>query len=79
MVGEGAFSIRSAGGTTVVRIGEGTGGGLLQIANSGGNAMVEAGLHPTGAGIVRAYPLGSPGGGMVGMPGTFIMGRPGGK
>jgi hypothetical protein len=77
MVAEGAFSIRSAGGATLVRIGEGTGGGLLQIANSGGNAMVEAGVHPTGAGIVRAYPLGSPGGGMVGMPGTFIMGRPG--
>ena len=73
--GKGAFSIRSAGGTTVVRLSEGQQGGILQLANMGGNATVEAGTLPDGAGLVRAYPLGSPGAGLIGMPGTFIMGR----
>jgi hypothetical protein len=71
--GEGAFSVRNQGGETVVRLGDGKEGGLLQLASSTGNAMVEAGsLH--GRGIVRAYPIGHPGMGMVGMPGTFISG-----
>lgn len=77
--GQGSFSVRNASGTTVARFGEGTGGGLLQIANSGGNAMVEAGIHPSGVGLVRAFPVRSPGAGMVGMPGTFLIGRPGGQ
>ena len=70
--------MRSAGGTTIVRLGEGQGGGLFQLANGGGSAMVEAGVLPTGEGVVRAYPLGNPALGLVGMPGTFIMGH-GGK
>ena len=53
------------------------GGGLLQLANPGGNAQVEAGVLASGAGIVRTFPNGNPGAGLVGMPGTFIMGRPG--
>jgi hypothetical protein len=79
MTAEGAFSIRNASGATVVRVGEGSTGGGLQIANSGGDAMVEAGVLTTGAGLVGAYPLGSPGAGLVGLPGTFIMGRLGQK
>lgn len=77
--GQGSFSIRNRAGTTVARLGEGTGGGLLQIADGGGHAMVEAGIHPSGIGLVRAFPLGSPGAGLVGMPGTFLLGRPGGQ
>lgn len=78
MTAEGAFSIRNTQGTTVVRIGEGSaGGGALQMANSGGNAMVEAGTLPTGVGVVRAYPLGTSAAGLIGLPGTFIMGREG--
>jgi hypothetical protein len=75
MTSDGAFSIRSASGTTIARLGEGNAGGLFQLANSGGNAMVDAGVLPSGAGAVRAYPLGSPSAGLLGMPGTFIMGR----
>ena len=71
--GEAAFSIRNKGGTTIVRIGETSGGGVLQLADQGGSAMVEAGVLP-GHGIVRAYPLGNPGVGLIGMPGTFISG-----
>jgi len=76
---QGAFTIRSASGTTVARLGEGTGGGLLQLADHGGNAMVEAGIHTSGVGLVRTYPLGNPALGLVGMPGTFLLGRPGNK
>ena len=76
---DAAFTVRNASGTTIARFGEGTAGGLLQLANSGGNAMVEAGIHTSGVGLVRAYPIGSPGLGMVGMPGTFLLGRAGSK
>ena len=31
--GEAAFSIRNKGGTTIVRIGETSGGGVLQLAD----------------------------------------------
>lgn len=71
--GEGAFSVRNPSGATIVRLGQGKHGGLLQLADEGGSAMIEAGSFP-GRGIVRAYPLGHPGMGMVGMPGTFISG-----
>jgi len=80
MTSEGAFSIRNAAGTTVLRLGESAGGaGQLQLANSAGNAMVEAGVLRTNAGVVQAYPLGlgaAPAGGLLGIgaPGTFIMG-----
>jgi hypothetical protein len=77
--GQGAFTVRSKSGTTIARLGEGTGGGMLQLANQGGNAMVEAGIHTSGVGLVRTFPLGSPGAAMVGMPGTFLIGRAGGK
>ncbi|MEO6058252.1 MAG: hypothetical protein ABIQ49_15620 [Gemmatimonadales bacterium] len=52
-----------------------SGGGLLQLGDASGNSMVEAGTTAEGVGLVRAYPLGSPGAGLVGMPGTFILGR----
>ena len=48
---QGAFTIRSASGTTVARLGEGTGGGLFQLADQAGNAMVEAGIHPSGVAV----------------------------
>jgi len=72
--GQGAFSIRNKGGTTIVRVSESSvGGGLLQLADQGGSAMVEAVVLP-GHGVVRAYPLGNPGVGLIGVPGTFISG-----
>ena len=77
--GQGAFTIRSQSGTTVARLGEGTGGGLFQLANHAGNALVEAGIHPADVGLVRTFPLGRTGATMVGLPGTFLIGRPGGK
>jgi hypothetical protein len=55
-----------------------SGAGVLEICNAGGNAMAQGGvLNGTGAGIFRTFPNGNPGAGLVGMPGTFIMGRQG--
>ena len=73
--GAAAFSIRAASTTTIARLGEGQLGGWIQLANTSGYATVEAGTHPKGVGLIRAFPVGSPGGGMVGMPGTFLLGR----
>jgi hypothetical protein len=52
-----------------------SGGGYLQLGNAAGSSTVEAGTTADGVGLVRAYPLGNPGAGLVGMPGTFIIGR----
>ena len=71
--GQGAFSVRNTGGATIVRIGEGKNGGLIEIGDQAGTVMVQAGSFP-GRGVVRAYPLGYPGMGLLGMPGTFISG-----
>lgn len=77
---EGALAARNAGNVTIARLSDSGGGnGILQIANSGGNAMVEAGILPTSEGVVRAYPLGGPPATMIGMPGTFIKGWTGGQ
>ena len=75
MTTDGAFSIRNKNGTTIARLGESPGAnGTFQLANSSGDAVVEAGLLPTGAGVVRTYPNGGVVGGPLGLPGTFIMG-----
>jgi hypothetical protein len=51
-----------------------SGGGKLQLGDAAGDAMVEAGTTAGGVGLVRTFPLGSPGGGLLGLPGTFIIG-----
>jgi hypothetical protein len=61
---------------TVVALTQGsTGGGYLALGNAEGASTVEAGTTPEGVGLVRAMPNGNPGAGLVGMPGTFILGR----
>ncbi|HKW02530.1 MAG TPA: hypothetical protein VJN96_22080 [Vicinamibacterales bacterium] len=52
-----------------------SGGGHLLINNAKGEPMVEAGVTPTGVGFVQALPKGNPGVTMLGLPGTFIVGR----
>ena len=74
MTSDGAFSIRSANGTTIARLGEDPEGGVLEIANGAGNAMVDAGITTGGKGFVRTYPFGKAPGTAFGLPGTFIMG-----
>ena len=52
-----------------------TGGGILQLGNAEGDARVDAGVNVKGCGVVRTHPLGNAGAGLVGMPGTFLLGR----
>ena len=60
----------------IATIGQGTtGGGFLQLGDAEGNARVEGGVNANGCGVVRTHPLGNPGSGLVGMPGTFLIGR----
>jgi hypothetical protein len=52
------------------------GAGLLQLTNASGTVMVEAGVLPTGIGVVRAGPAGfNSGVGFVGLPGSLIQGK----
>jgi hypothetical protein len=56
-----------------------SGGGFLSLNDAGGIERVTGGVDPAGVGLVQSHPGGSPGAGLVGMPGTFIRGREGGK
>jgi len=49
--------------------------GKIQITNPSGQTVVEAGMTPDGVGAVIAYPKGNPGAGLLGLPGTFLVGR----
>jgi hypothetical protein len=59
-LGEKGVVVFNKAGTAVGRLGlppSGKESGYLVVANSGGDAMVEAGVLPEGRGVVRAYPL----------------------
>jgi hypothetical protein len=78
MLTEGSNSLELAndGGVNVVSLMVSEGGnGMLQLGNSSGHTVVDAGTTGEGVGLIRAYPVGSPGAGLVGMPGTFLIGR----
>ena len=71
------LELTNSKGQTIAALQQGqTGGALLQLQDAGGNGVVAAGVHPqTGVGLVQTFPHGNPGAGLVGMPGTFLMGR----
>ncbi|MEO6212058.1 MAG: hypothetical protein ABIP65_00395 [Vicinamibacterales bacterium] len=77
--GRVSLEISNDSGTVVSQLGVNkTGNGILEIGNAAGFAMAQAGvLNGSGAGIFRTFPNGNPAAGLVGMPGTFIMGRSG--
>lgn len=78
MLTEGSNSLElvNDGGANVVSLMVSEGGnGTLQLGNSSGQMSVDAGTTGEGVGLVRAYPVGSPGAGLVGFPGTFLLGR----
>ena len=52
-----------------------TNAGKLQIAGPSGESVVEAGMTKDGVGAVIAYPVGNPGAGLLGLPGTYLIGR----
>jgi hypothetical protein len=73
--GTPAVEVAKDDGVNVASLHPGNNGGVLQLTNAAGYTTVEAGTTNKGTGEVRAYPLGNPGAGLVGMPGTFITGR----
>ena len=74
--GKASLEIANDNGTSVAALFHGaSGGGALQLGDASNNAMVEAFVTANGTGLVRTHPLGTPGAGLVGMPGTFIIGR----
>jgi hypothetical protein len=52
-----------------------TGGGLLEIGNSGGERMVVAGVQPGGFGAVQAGPASFMQAAGLGLPGSYIAGK----
>jgi len=74
--GKPSLELSNDNAKVVATIGQGSsGGGFIQLGDAAGNAMVEGGITSSGVGLVRALPIGTPGAGLVGMPGTFIIGR----
>ena len=75
---KGLVNIFNGLGQAVAALTEGAAaGGLLQLSNSGGEVMVEAGVAAQGFGVVRAGPDGfKPGLGFFGVPGSYIAGKP---
>ncbi len=74
--GKASVEVANDDGTVVANMFHGSsGGGALQLGDASSNAMVEAFVTANQTGLVRTHPLGTPGAGLVGMPGTFIIGR----
>ena len=73
--GEPLLNMSNEQGAAVVNLQVSGGTGLLQLGKGDGSSAVEAGVTSQGLGVVRAFPLGHPGAGMIGMPGTFLLGR----
>ena len=76
--GAGMVEVVNASGVGVATMsaaGHG-GAGMLQLTNGSGTVMVEAGVLPTGIGVVRAGPAGfNSGVGFVGLPSSLIQGK----
>lgn len=75
---KGKFSVSNDAETEVGMLVEGAyKGGLLRLSSSGGVPMVEAGVTAEGFGVVRAGPESfKPGYGVLGLPGSYISGKP---
>jgi hypothetical protein len=73
----GIVEVVNAGGIGVASLSAGKAGdGRLQLTNSSGQTMVEAGVTVDGIGVVRAGPHGFNSGiGFLGLPGSYIAGK----
>ena len=75
--GGGVLDIINKQGKTVASVlATEHGNGRLQLFNQAGVTMVEAGVNENNIGVVRAGPAGfHPGVGILGLPGSFIVGK----
>ena len=68
--------INSQGKTVAALLATEAGNGMMQLFNRDGKTMVEAGVNENNVGVVRAGPAGfHPGVGILGLPGSFIVGK----
>lgn len=75
--GVGVVDVRNASGTSVGLVSGSERAGLLQLSDGTGTVMVEAGVNPNGAGVVRTGPnMRGAGVGLVGLVPSFILGKP---
>ena len=75
--GEGHLQVWNTAGKAVGTLSAGTRSGLLYLTDGGGTPMVEAGVNPDGAGVVRAGPnFRNFGVGIVGLTPSMIIGKP---
>ena len=73
----GRLDVANPAGTVVGVIAANPQAGLLQLTDSGGTTMVEAGVNPNGAGVVRTGPnMRGFGVGFVGLVPSMILGKP---
>jgi hypothetical protein len=75
--GGGRVDVANSSSAIVGVISAGAQAGHLQLTDSGGKPMVEAGVIDSGAGVVRAGPLMRDSGvGLVGLVPSYILGKP---
>jgi hypothetical protein len=78
--GKSSLVMSSKADISIVDIGEGAHGGAFQLSDAGGTLAVEAGITPTGVGVVRTHPQGNMtggnfvGAGILGLPTSTICG-----
>jgi hypothetical protein len=74
----GIVEVVNAAGVAVASLWTGEGGdGRLHLRNASGQVMVEAGVTVGGIGVVRTGPHSfNPGIGFLGLPGSYIAGKP---
>jgi hypothetical protein len=72
----GQVSVFNSDGKDISTLTEGENGGKLEISASNGTPMVEAGVLPGGYGVVKTGPGSFMMAAGVGLPGSFIMGKP---
>ena len=75
--GEGHLQVWNNAGKAVGTISAGLRAGFLQLTDGGGTVMVESGVNPDGAGVVRTGPnMKTPGIGILGLVPSYILGKP---
>lgn len=74
---KGLISVKNGSDNHVATLTEGkNGAGLLTIGSSSGERMVAAGVQPEGFGVVQAGPASFSTAAGLGLPGSYIMGKP---
>ena len=73
----GRVDVNNGAGASVGVIRASARAGLLQLTDGGGTVMIEAGVNPDGAAVVRTGPkMRNPGVGIVGLVPSMIIGKP---